>query len=66
MQRDFNHYVRHKKRRNRFIALVLVTLTAAATAVLIRDCAQSIDEPYNKEYKPMDKLRDKDNTRGVF
>ncbi len=57
MQRDFNHFVRHKQRRNRFIIIFILTLLAAATVVLMQDCSQRFDEPYNKGYQPMDKAR---------
>lgn len=57
MQRDFNHFVKHKKQRNRFIVIFVLTILAAAVVVLIQECSQSFDEPYNKDYQPMDKAR---------
>ncbi|MDQ6980851.1 MAG: hypothetical protein Q9N62_11295 [Ghiorsea sp.] len=57
MQRDFDHFVKHKKQRNRFIAIFILTLLAAAIVVLVQECSQSFNEPYNKDYQPMDKAR---------
>ena len=57
MQRDFDHFVNHKKKRNRFIAIFLLTILSAAIVVLVQECSQSFDEPYNKDYQPMDKAR---------
>ncbi len=57
MQRDFNHFVQHKKKRNRFIAIFVLTIMSAAIVVLVQECSQSFDEPYNKGYQPMDKAR---------
>ena len=57
MQRDFDHFVNHKKRRNRFIVIFLLTILSAAIVVLVQECSQSFDEPYNKDYQPMDKAR---------
>ena len=57
MQRDFDHFVTHKKKRNRFIAIFILTILSAAIVVLVQECSQSFDEPYNKDYQPMDRAR---------
>ncbi|MDQ7001460.1 MAG: hypothetical protein Q9N02_02085 [Ghiorsea sp.] len=57
MQRDLNHLVKHKKQRNRFIAIFVLTILAAMVVVLVQECSRSFDEPYNKGYQPMDKAR---------
>jgi len=57
MQRDFNHFVRHKQRRHRFLIIFILTLLAAITVVFVQECSQSFNEPYNKDYQPMDKAR---------
>ena len=55
MQHDFNHYVHKKKRRKRFVTLLIIIMFTATVAVFMRDCSQNMSEPYNKEYIPLDK-----------
>ncbi len=54
MQRDLNHYLKRKQRWRRFIVILIITMLAAATAVFMRECNQKLDEPYNKDYIPLD------------
>jgi len=57
MQKDLNRFIGHKKQRNRFITIFILTMLAAGIVVLVQECNQSFNEPYNKDYQPMDKAR---------
>ena len=64
MQEDFNHFVKKKQKRKRFFSILILTILAAATAVLTQECNQSFDEPYNKGYQPMDGVKTDSTPRG--
>jgi len=55
MQRDLNHLVRRKQKRKRILIILVITILASIIAVSMRECSQKFQEPYNKEYKPLDK-----------
>ena len=57
MQRDLNHLIRRKQKLKRFFIILLVTIIASIIAVSMRECSQSFQEPYNKDYKPLDKIQ---------
>ncbi|MDX8386904.1 MAG: hypothetical protein R8M46_00015 [Ghiorsea sp.] len=64
MQKDFNHYIKKKQRRQRFFTILIITILAASTAVLMQECNQNFDEPYNKGYQPMDGIQNSSTPRG--
>ena len=63
MQRDLNHLIRRKKKLKRFVIILVLTMLASIIAVSMRECSQSFQEPYNKDYKPLDKIQK--NNSGV-
>ena len=65
MQKDLNHYLKQKQRKRRFLMILLITFITASALVLIRECSQSLDEPYNKDYQPVDQSRKNNNLRDL-
>ncbi len=63
MQKDFNRLIRRKKLMRRWLSLLLLTLVFSAAAVSMRDCARNFDEPYNKDYRPMDQIKPDTNSK---
>lgn len=57
MQKDVNRLIRRKKLIRRWLVLLLLTLIISAAAVSLRDWSSSFDEPYNKDYRPMDQVQ---------
>ena len=56
MKQDLDNYLIRKKKRRRAISIVIITLFTAVCAMLLKECSQSFDEPYNKGYQPVDKV----------
>ncbi len=56
-----SHYqfMRRKQRRQRIIVISLVCIILSALAMSMRDCSQSIDEPLDKSYRPVDQATPK-------
>ncbi|MDX8384361.1 MAG: hypothetical protein R8M45_09785 [Ghiorsea sp.] len=54
MSGDLHQYLKRKKRKRRIWTLLILTAVMASTAVLVRECNQSLDQPYNNEYRPLD------------
>jgi len=55
MKEDLDNYLIRKRRIRRAISILVLTFIAAVCVMLIKECSQSFDEPYNKGYQPMDK-----------
>jgi membrane-anchored protein YejM (alkaline phosphatase superfamily) len=55
MQRELNHLIRRKQKRKRFFVILAITVVTSIVAVSMRECSQNFQEPYNKDYKPLDK-----------
>ena len=51
-----SHYqfMRRKQRRQRVVVISVICIVLSALAVSMRDCSQSIDEPLDKNYRPVD------------
>ena len=56
-----SHYqfMRRKQRRQRVIVISLICIILSVLAMSIRDCSQSIDQPINKSYRPVDQVAPK-------
>ena len=48
----------NKQRKRRFIGVLIITFIMAVITVSITECNQRFDEPYNKDYKPVDQAND--------
>jgi len=57
MSTNLNKYIKRKQRKRRFWTILLLTLSMAFTALIARDCSQSFDQPYNKDYQPFDQMQ---------
>jgi hypothetical protein len=55
MQRELNPLKRRKQKRKRFFVILAITVVASIVAISMRECSQKFQEPYNKDYKPLDK-----------
>lgn len=64
MQNDVNRLIHRKKMIRRFVFLLLLSAGMAVFATYMRDCSQTFEEPYNKDYRPMDQ-QDKSNKRAT-
>jgi hypothetical protein len=54
MQKDLNKLWKRKRRMHRVFAVLIVTIAAALLIVSMRSCSDQFQEPYNKDYRPMD------------
>lgn len=54
MQKDLRRMTHRKRRVQRIIAITLLMGVAAGAIVMMRSCADHFNEPYNKDYTPMD------------
>jgi predicted nucleic acid-binding Zn ribbon protein len=54
MQKDLDRLRKSKRRFRRVLAILAVTAVAALIVVGVRSCSDQFQEPYNKEYRPMD------------
>lgn len=54
MQRDLDRLRRRKRLKQRVIIVVMLSGMAALLMVGMRACSDQYQEPYNKEYRPMD------------
>lgn len=54
MQRDLDRLWRRKRLKQRIIIVVAFSCVAALLVVGMRACSDQYQEPYNKEYRPMD------------
>lgn len=54
MQKDLNKLRIRKRRMHRIMAVLIVSSIAALLVVGIRSCSEQYQEPYNKNYRPMD------------
>lgn len=57
MQRDLNRLQKRKRLIYRALGLLMLTLIAAVVVVSMRSCSEQFNEPYNKDYRPMDTQR---------
>jgi predicted nucleic acid-binding Zn ribbon protein len=54
MQKDLDRFRKRKRRRHRLTAVLLLSIIAALLVAGVRSCSDRYQEPYNKEYRPMD------------
>lgn len=54
MQKDLDRLRRSRQRRRRVLAVLAISALAALIVVGVRSCSDRYQEPYNKEYRPMD------------
>ncbi|MDQ6988898.1 MAG: hypothetical protein Q9M19_03370 [Mariprofundaceae bacterium] len=55
MRNSLNSYIKRKQRKRRFWTILLLTIFMAISATLFHECKQSFDQPYNKDYRPLDR-----------
>jgi hypothetical protein len=60
MKKDLDRLWRRKRRRQRVLAVLGLTIVAALLIVGVRTCSGQFQEPYNKDYRPMDTERQKE------
>ncbi len=60
MQKDLNRLWKRKRRIQRVVAVLSLAIVAALLIVGVRACSNQFQEPYNKEYRPMDAERQKE------
>jgi len=54
MQKDLDRLWKRKRRMHRVLAVLGLTMIVALVIVGVRACSDQYNEPYNKEYRPMD------------
>lgn len=54
MQKDLNKLWKRKRRMHRIMVMLIVSVIAALLVVGMRSCSDQYQEPYNREYRPMD------------
>ncbi len=54
MQKDLDRLWKRKRRVHRVMTILIVSIVAASIVVAMRACSEQYQEPYNKEYRPMD------------
>lgn len=59
MQKDLDRLWKRKRRRARVLAVLGLAIVAALLIVGMRTCSDQFQEPYNKDYHPMDIERQK-------
>ena len=59
MQKDLNKLWKRKRRLHRVFTVLSLTIVAALIVVGVRTCSDQYQEPYNKDYRPMDAGRQK-------
>jgi hypothetical protein len=60
MQKDLDRLWRRKRRRQRVLAVLGLAIVAALLIVGVRTCSGQFQEPYNRDYRPMDAERQKE------
>jgi hypothetical protein len=60
MKKDLDRLWRRKRRRQRVVAVLGLTIVAALLIVGVRTCSGQFQEPYNRDYRPMDTERQKE------
>ena len=59
MQEDLDRLRKRKRRIQRVVVVLGLTVVAALLIVGVRACSDQFQEPYNKDYRPMDTERQK-------
>lgn len=54
MQKDLDRLRRNKQRLRRVLIVLAFSALSALIIVGIRSCSDQYQEPYNKQYRPMD------------
>jgi len=54
MQRDLDKLRKRKRRMKRVLLVLSLTFIAALLVVGVRTCSEQFQEPYNKDYRPVD------------
>lgn len=57
MQQDLDKLWRRKRQRKRVLIVIILAMAAAMAMVAIRSCSDVYQEPYNKDYRPMDTVK---------
>jgi len=57
VQHDLDRLVIRRRRLRRTLAVVMVISLAALLLGVMRSCGNQFDQPYNKDYAPMDTAR---------
>ena len=60
MKKDLDRLWRRKRRRQRVLAVLGLSIVAALLIVGVRTCSGQFQEPYNRDYRPMDADRQKE------
>ncbi len=60
MQKDLDRLWKRKRRRQRVVTVLVLAIVAALLIVGVRACSDQFQEPYNKDYRPMDTERQKE------
>lgn len=55
MQKDLDKLRRSKRRLRRILAVLAITALSALIVVGVKSCSDQYKNPYNKEYRPLDK-----------
>ncbi|MDT8377024.1 MAG: hypothetical protein RQ867_09875 [Mariprofundaceae bacterium] len=59
MQKDLDKLWKRKRQINRLLAVLSLTIIAALLVVGVRTCSDHFQEPYNKDYRPVDNVNQK-------
>ena len=54
MQKDLDRLWKRKRRMKRVLLVLGLTIVAALLVVGVRTCSEQFQEPYNKDYRPVD------------
>ncbi|MFC1542270.1 hypothetical protein ACFL4M_00090 [Pseudomonadota bacterium] len=54
MQKDLDRLWKRKRRTKRVLLVLGLTIVAALLVVGVRTCSEQFQEPYNKDYRPVD------------
>ncbi|MFC1567765.1 hypothetical protein ACFL3K_01005 [Pseudomonadota bacterium] len=59
MQKDLDKLRKRKRRIQRMLIVLALAIVAALLIVGVRSCSDQFQEPYNKDYRPVDDGRQK-------
>jgi hypothetical protein len=54
MQKDLDKLRKRKRRLHRVFGVLVLSAATALIVVGMRSCSEQYQEPYNKDYRPMD------------
>jgi len=64
MQKDLDRLWKRKRRRQRVVAVLGLAIVVALLIVGVRACSDQFQEPYNRDYHPVDVERQKEKGLG--